>query len=114
MADKLIYLASPYSHTDKAVMELRAKQVAKFAGYMMKQGLIVFSPIAHGHSIAMEHALPTDFAFWENHCKAFLEVSGCLYVLKLEGWQHSKGVKAEVRMAKKMNLPIYYQAYHLS
>ena len=45
---KIIYLASPYTHKDKEIMELRFKQISKTSVGLTKEGKIAFSPITSG------------------------------------------------------------------
>lgn len=48
--NKIIYLASPYSHEDKHVRELRFIQVTDYAAKQVALGNIVFSPITYGQN----------------------------------------------------------------
>ena len=56
----MIYLASPYSHPDPAVMEQRFETACRVAGWLMARGEIVFCPIAMSHSVAVRYDLPRD------------------------------------------------------
>ena len=47
-----IYIASPYSHPDKAVMQERYEDVLGYVGHALGNGLIVYSPIVHHHEVA--------------------------------------------------------------
>jgi hypothetical protein len=75
MQDDLVYLASPYTHADKAVMEDRFRAACRYAACLMRRGINVFSPIAHSHPIA-QFGLPPDWQFflytskdpWGNDC----------------------------------------------
>lgn len=107
----MIYLASPYSHTDPAIRELRFRQVCQFAGTLIRKGLFVFSPIAHTHPIAMAGELPTHWRFWEAYDRHVLSMCSEMLVLKLEGWAESRGVAAEIRIAKEIGLPINFTSW---
>lgn len=105
----LIYLASPYSHSDHSVMEARYETVCKAAGYLMKQGETVFAPIAHSHRIGQilgESAGAHDF--WLKQDFAILDKCDALIVLMIDGWQHSFGVAEEIKRAKERGMPIRY------
>jgi hypothetical protein len=97
----MIYLASPYTHTDPDVMQERFEYVRAAAAEMLARGEIVYSPIVHGHAIATAHDLPTDFEFWMRHSFAMLERADNLYVLRLDGWLESRGVTAEIGWWKR-------------
>jgi len=62
----------------------------------MRDGRI--TPIAHSHPIA-QHGLPVDWGFWERHDRRLLAACDELWVLMLDGWQHSRGGQAEIARA---------------
>lgn len=101
-----IYLACPYSHRKKQIMADRFELANKKTAELMKQGHIVFSPISHSHSIAVQEKLPLDFEFWKKMDTSFIEWCDAVYVLKIDGWEKSKGVKKEISIAMKLNKKI--------
>jgi len=103
----MIYLASPYTHPDRDVREIRFRAVCAFAAEMMRQGRHVFSPIAHTHPIAA-HGLPGDWAFWESYDRDMIARCDEVAVLCLPGWEESKGVRAEIAIAVDLGLPVRY------
>lgn len=105
----LYYLASPYSHPKAEIRERRFDQACQYAARLMREGMHLFSPIAHGHSIA-EHGLPTTFDFFQAYCENTLTRCDGLIVLQLTGWQESVGVQAEIEMAVKRRLPTRFVA----
>jgi len=109
----MIYLASPYSHPDAAVMEQRFHDVCRVAGSMMHDGLIVFSPIAHTHSIAVVGKLPRSWEFWGKYDHEFIAASEKVIVLMMDGWLQSKGVRAEILIANSLNIPVEYMEFDL-
>jgi hypothetical protein len=102
----MIYLASPYSDPDPAVMEARFDAVCRYAGKLMNEGLVVYSPIAHCHPIAVRTGLPRDWTFWKKFDTEMLAKATEFRVLKLSGWAISKGVEAERQIAREMGIPI--------
>jgi len=104
----LIYLACPYSHDEKLVMELRYQAVTRVAGVLMQNGLNVFSPITHFHPVASKYSLPENWGFWKSIDTDYLRCSGVLLVLVLEGWETSTGIMAEKEIADDMGIPIRY------
>lgn len=107
---RLIYLASPYSHADPEVMEARFEAVCREAAVLMEHGLHVYSPIAHTHPIAVRGDLPKEWPYWEAYDRVMLAASTEVYVLQLEGWDASKGVSAEIEIAREMGLPVTMRA----
>ena len=97
----MIYLASPYTHYKPAVMQQRFAAVRAATAALLARGEIVYAPIVHGHAIASAHELPDDHEFWMRHCLAMLERADNLYVLQIDGWDTSRGVRAEIDWWKK-------------
>ena len=107
---KLIYLASPYTHRDTVVMTRRFEAACLAAGRLMEDGLHVFSPIAHSHPIAVRCELPCDFEYWRQYDELMLSRCDRLIVLMLAGWEQSRGVAAEIELAKGLGLDVEYMA----
>ena len=105
----MIYLASPYSDPDPAVREQRFQAACKAAAWMMRESQMVFSPIAHSHPIA-QYGRSLDWAFWKRYDQAHLANCSAVGVLKLDGWRESRGVQAEVALARGMGLPVSFMA----
>ena len=106
----LIYLASPYAHKSKEVMASRARASAEAAARLMAQGYPVFAPIPYGDRIKdyLPDNLQVDHRFWLHQDAAYLFAMTELYVLKLDGWAESKGVRWEIQTAEVLGVPIKY------
>jgi len=104
----LIYLASPYSHPDPLVREQRFKDACVKAGNLMRAGYIVISPIAHSHNIASLCQFDKQWQFWSKQDLEILSRCDEMFVLRLDGWQKSEGIKAEIEFAYDMGIPIRY------
>lgn len=107
---ELIYLATPYSHPDKAVMERRFNEAAAIAAKLMGDGHFVFCPITHTHPIAVHGELPRGWDFWERYDRIMLTACTKVIVAKMDGWGQSKGIAGELRIAAELGLPIEYLA----
>ena len=103
----MIYLASPYSHKDKDVMIKRFDLVCEIAAQMMKEGKVLFCPIAHTHPIA-QYGLPLNWEYWEKYDRVMLSKCSEVVVVKMDGWETSKGVAGEIRIAGELGLPVSY------
>ncbi len=108
----MIYIASPYQHTDPQVMEWRFEQACFFAGKRMNLGEFVYSPIVHNHPIAVRMDLPRGWDYWQKYDTDFLQRSSAVYVLCLPDWGMSKGIKAELGIAKSLDLHVTYFDIH--
>lgn len=104
---KLYYLASPYTHSDPKVMQERFEQVCAVAGKLFNLGIMVYSPIAHCHHIALGTKLPADYAFWLKYNRLLLSKCDGLVVVSIEGYEKSAGIRAELAIAHELKIPVY-------
>ena len=105
MADKLIYLATPYNGylgTRAEAYHLACLKAAE----LMEEGYTVFSPIAHSHSIEIESGMSKSGEFWLRQDFAILAYCDELWVYKLPGWDTSYGVAEEIKFAKAYDIPV--------
>lgn len=106
-----IYLATPYTSTNPVTVDYRVRAVNKVAADFMKAGHVVFSPISHSHTIAMENNLPTTFEFWQVQNHAFIDWADMVMILTIPGWKESKGVADEIEYARKIGCPVKLWRY---
>jgi hypothetical protein len=104
----MIYLATPYTDPDPAVMEARFDLACRIAGYLMARGHVVFSPIAHSHPIAVRCELPRGWEFWEQQDAWMIDSASELVVAKMRGWERSKGITKEIEIAHGCGVPVRY------
>lgn len=95
-----IYLACPYSDDSAEVRLARFHLANEYAARLIREGHIVFSPISHSHSIAIESGSPLGYDFWRTQDEAFIEWCDAVYVLPLKGWTESSGVQDEIAIAE--------------
>ena len=105
----MIYICSPYSHFDPAVREQRFEAACRAAAELTRQGRSVFSPVVHSHNLC-RHGLPLDWQFWQRHDLKFLAICNEIVVLKLDGWEQSVGVQAEIAAARALGKPVSFLA----
>ena len=104
---KKIYLAAPYSDKDPKVREQRVEAVNKKAAELMMAGNLVFSPLSHSHPISKHCTVdPCDNGFWLRQDLWILPICDVMYILCLDGWQYSSGIKTECDRAELLNIPI--------
>lgn len=104
----MIYLASPYSHKDPAVVKARFLAVEKVSALLMLRDYAIFSPIMHCHVMATKYEMPTDAKYWQNYNTAFIRKADAMFVLTIDGWEESLGVTQEIGLAEELNLPVQY------
>ncbi len=103
-----VYLATPYSHSDAHVREERFQRVTMAAAMLINMGYAVISPITHNHNIIKTGKVPGLWDYWGKFDSLHLEHADMLVVLRLPGWDKSVGVAAEIEIATKRGIPIYY------
>ncbi len=104
----MIYLASPYHHAEERVMEDRYNSALEATAYLMRQGIVVFSPIVHCHVIKQRFDLPGDHNFWLTYDEGILRHCFAMWILCIPGWRESKGVASEIAFCKRHGKLIYY------
>ena len=92
----MIYVASPYSHIDYVVRDLRYQETQSYVAQLFEKKLWAFSPIVHCHALAHAFDLPTDAEYWKEYNLHMLARADELHVLQLTGWKESEGVRNEV------------------
>lgn len=102
-----VYLGSPYSKYASG-HDRAALIVSQCAAKLMNKGLVIFSPIAHGHSITICGDLPLDWDFWKRQCDPMIDGAAALVVLMMEGWWDSVGLEYEINRAIERSIPILY------
>lgn len=108
---KIIFISSPYSHSDDNVRIQNYKKVCQFVAELTYQGNVVMSPIVYGHTLLHYKEMPSDWQFWKNFCLTFLDKCDEVIVYKMEGWDRSRGVAEEIEYAKSKNIPIKFVEY---
>ena len=101
----VIYVCSPYSSNPK-------KNYKAVLSYVVEtfenKGIVLFSPIVYGHTIAKKLDYAITWEYWEGFDLEMLEKSDEVWVLMLDGWSESVGVKQEIEYAKKLGKIIRY------
>lgn len=98
----MIYIASPYSGelSDK---EYRYEKAMQYAAWLVRRKLVCYSPIVSWHPTAMAYDLPGDHEFWLNFDAQVMSRCDDMHVLKLPGWDVSKGVQWEIKYWNTMH-----------
>lgn len=102
----LIYLASPYSHPSAAVREARYLAARALTIEELRLGSAIFSPIVYGKD--METAIGTAFEPWAAFNDTVIEKCDEVWVLCIEGWQQSRGIRHELEVAFRLNKTVRY------
>ena len=106
------YIASPYSSHDADLVELNYKLVTAFVSDRVSKGHVALSPITYGHTLLSWVDMPGDWEFWKNFCISLLDKCDKMIVLKMDGWDKSLGVAAEIEHCEKHGIPVEYVEPH--
>lgn len=103
---KLIYLACPFRHEDVNIMKKRCAAAHFVAAELTSKGCFVFSPLTHNEILIdiCEDKVPKEH--WMEFDLSILSICKKLIILKMSGWDISKGVQREIVFAKNKNIPI--------
>lgn len=106
----MIYVAAPYSSPLVGVQEQRLDKTIEFVLHLTLRGMTAFSPVVYFHPAARSLNLPEDATTWHNHNMQFLRRADAVFVLRLTGWDQSKGVQVEMKLAKALGIQIVHFA----
>jgi hypothetical protein len=107
----ILYLAAPYSHSDEEVRLLRYHTITAAAARLISDGFVVFSPITMTHpidQILADQGSTLGSDYWVDFDESFMHFCSEIVVLKLDGWQDSRGVQREIAFFKAHGRPIRY------
>lgn len=105
-----IYVASPYTSPDPAVMQSRYEQVEQYTAWLLKNGDWAYSPIVHCHPMTTKYNLPVDAEYWQQYNNAMLRGARVVHFLQMEGWEDSRGMAHERRVCDIAGIPWVYRS----
>lgn len=102
------YLGSPYSKYPGGI-HAAFDAVCEIAARFAREGVAVYSPIAHTHPIASAGNIdPYDHSIWLPFDKPMMVHAHGLIVAQLEGWSSSIGLQAEIAFFTSVKRRILY------
>ena len=108
--EKFWYLATPYGKYKEGRHNLAYLDAARMLALLEDNDIFVFCPITHYHlaSYHTKNYAHDDGEHWNTKCLNWVRLSKGLIVCMMEGWEESEGIKKEIELANKLNLPVYY------
>lgn len=103
----MIYLASPYSHSDSTVRQHRYELALLFTEQELQKGRAIFSPIVYGHRFSV-NGLAFNFETWQHLNDDMIIASDEVWILQIEGWGTSRGIAHEIAFAERNNIPVKF------
>lgn len=101
------YLASPYSKW-KAGIDDACVKVARIAGRLIAQGLPIFSPIAHSHTVCVASGLdPYAHDIWLPADAPMFAGARGMIIAPMDGWRESYGIGEEIKWCGRDRKPVF-------
>ena len=104
----MIFISAPYTHENVEVVEKRVEIIEKYVAECALSEIIALSPVLYYHNIVKKYELPKTYTYWEHICISMLQKCDMLFVLTMDGWDTSVGVKSELEVARRLNISIGY------
>lgn len=108
---KLIYLASPFTHSSKRVMQKRRKQIDLIGAKLQyTHRVAIFPPITISDTYAklLPGKFEHKFEAWANIDLYTISKCDEVWVCTMDGWKESVGVQAEIALAKARKIKVRY------
>ena len=103
---QLVYLASPYSHEDEAVQVRRYREAKDVTAALWQAGYTVISPILYTHDLSVSYGISGGYEEWQRLDEKLIRAADVVLVLMLDGWRESKGIQAELKLARELGKTI--------
>lgn len=103
------YVAAPYSDPNPEVVNARIQAFCQGMADLIEQGGHPVSPLSH-HLLTdkVKVNFPLTWEYWREYSEKLLAVCDELVVFQIDGWDVSTGVRGEIEIAEKLNIPIRY------
>ena len=105
--DEMVYIASPYTHSDAAIVRARVKAARAVAADTAGHGKTAFSPVLYTHTL-LEAAGAIPPSGWYEFDLCFLEKAKEMVILELPGWEDSQGIMIEKAFAHGRRIPVVH------
>ena len=105
---ELCYVGTPYTKYPGGI-ELAFADACKLTARLLKEGLRVYSPIAHTHPIAIHGGIdPLDLNVWLPFDAAMMHKADAMVVAMMDGWETSYGVRHEMETFANAGKQIFF------
>lgn len=102
------YLATPYTkyeHGTEAAFVMACQQAA----LLLRAGIIVYSPIAHMHSVAIHGGMDVSYATpWMEFDAPLMAAAKGIIICRMAGWKVSFGVMHEREVFQAAGKPVVF------
>ena len=103
---KKIYVAGAYSADNILDIMANVKKGQDMAAYLIAHGYAVFCPFLDFQLALTAYGSDLTKEMYQANSMAFVE--SCDAILVLCGYEKSNGTKREIKRAKELDIPVYY------
>ena len=109
----IIYVATPYTHHNGEIRQRRYEMACLARNHFIREGHVVFSPIASSHPAALDGVQPPqgwyewDLEFLQSIKPEELKIA----VIMLPGWAGSFGVELEMNWAETHGVDVEFYEF---
>lgn len=104
----LIYVGTPYTKYPEGI-DAAFTDACKLTARLLREGLKVYSPIAHTHPVAVHGDIdPLDLSIWLPFDGAMMDKSDAMIVGMMPGWETSTGVRHEMQTFIEAGKPVFF------
>jgi len=106
----IIYLAQPYTHPSQKIVCERVRLIREITAHIINAdcGIYPLSPISYTHEL--DSFVRDDHDWYKWDIDFLLEISDGMVVVKMPGWETSKGIKKELNHCFANSIPYVYSA----
>lgn len=105
----------PYSHKDRAIVDLRMKIFSKYCSDLLSKGEFPISPLYNDFVLQQFPSVKTDWKTWKDYStKLLCNHTTEMHILCVPGWSVSEGVIGEMEIATNFGIPIKFIEMDLS
>lgn len=107
---KKIFIGTPYGK-DKDIQDVVHGLTMRVCVMLAREGYVPMCPIQICHPLVRldKEAMTFPDEHWVDICNRYMDGCDEMYVLMLNGWQDSPGLKKEVEYAQSIGIPVYYK-----
>ncbi len=107
----MIYLSAPYTSTDELLREWRVRRCVMVMAELMAANKLVVCPAVMNHeavSTLFARSADPGRVYWQALEERLATACDKLFVLRLPGWDESRGVRREIALFTELGRPITF------
>jgi len=101
------YVLTPYTKYPHGISRA-FEDAVEVCQALLERGVNLFCPVAHSHHLAVQRnrLCPVDGAYWSGFNKPLLEASAGGILIRMRGWDESRGIDEELKYFDTTDKPV--------